>query len=364
MPEIKIKVRDKCAEGEGVVICNNSDYTVVWDLDEEWTPYDTKTMRVNLADGTYQDVVFTGDTATLPVLTASGWVSVGLYAGDLHTTRAARLLALSSVLTPGGSPAAPAEDVYAQIMAKLNELSTVSPEDIAKAVEDYLSEHPAASASMRVEGGYIQFSADGKTWANVIALADLKGPKGDTGATGPQGPAGAGMDITGATVGQTVKIAAVDGNGVPTAWEPVDMLSGGGKTWEKLVDASLAEAVESVTYTFDNCKKVKALIAPTLASGEAYSGWTRISINNVSYPLFNYKVDATKGIYFAVDSVYPPYVQASLGTNSNTIAYGFIGGLQTTALANIAPNGVAELGCRTAELLKAGTKIEIWGVKS
>jgi hypothetical protein len=240
MPEINIKVRDKCAKGEGVIICNNSDYTVVWDLDEEWTPYDTKTMRVNLADGTYQDVVFTGNTATLPVLTASGWVSVGLYAGDIHTSRAARLLALSSVLTPGGSPAAPAEDVYAQIMAKLNELSTVSPEDIAKAVEDYLAEHPAASASMRVEGGYIQFSGDGETWKNVIALADLKGPKGDTGDTGPQGPKGdtgpqgnpgkdgAGMDVTGATVDQTVKIAAVDDNGVPTAWEPVDMPSGGG----------------------------------------------------------------------------------------------------------------------------------------
>lgn len=142
MPEINIKVRDKCAEGEGVVICNNSDYTVVWDLDEEWTPYGTRTMRVNLADGTYQDAVFTGNSAPLPVLTASGWVSVGLYAGDIHTSRAARLLALSSVLTPGGSPAAPAEDVYAQIMAKLNELSTVSPEDIAKAVEDYLAEHP------------------------------------------------------------------------------------------------------------------------------------------------------------------------------------------------------------------------------
>ena len=240
MPEINIKVRDKCAKGEGVIICNNSDYTVVWDLDEEWTPYDTKTMRVNLADGTYQDVVFTGNTATLPVLTASGWVSVGLHAGDIHTSRAARLLALSSVLTPGGSPAAPAEDVYAQIMAKLNELSTVSPEDIAKAVEDYLAEHPAASASMRVEGGYIQFSGDGETWKNVIALADLKGPKGDTGDTGPQGPKGdtgpqgnpgkdgAGMDVTGDTVDQTVKIAAVDDNGVPTAWEPVDMPSGGG----------------------------------------------------------------------------------------------------------------------------------------
>ena len=191
MPGIKIKVRDKCAEGEGVVICNNSDYTVVWDLDEEWTPYDTKTMRVNLSDGTYQDVVFTGDNAALPVLTASGWVSVGLYAGDIHTSRAARLLALSSVLTPGGSPAAPAEDVYAQIMAKLNELSTVSPEDIAKAVEDYLAEHPIEE-------------------------------------TDPTVPEWAKADITGATVGQIAKIAAVDESGAPTAWEPADMPSGGG----------------------------------------------------------------------------------------------------------------------------------------
>lgn len=257
MPEIKIKVRDKCAEGEGVIICNNSDYMVVWDLDEEWTLYGTKTMRVNLADGTYQDVVFTGDNAALPVLTASGWVSVGLYAGDIHTTRAARLLALSSVLTPGGSPAAPAEDVYAQIMAKLNELSTVSPEDIAKAVEDYLAEHPAASASMRVEGGYIQFSGDGKTWENVIALADLKGPKGDTGATGPQGPAGAGMDITGATVGQIAKITAVDETGVPTAWSPVDMPSGGaGDEWVKVAEATLTEVVNEIRLNFDPCKAV------------------------------------------------------------------------------------------------------------
>lgn len=34
------------------------------------------------------------------------------------------------------------------------------------------------------------------------------------------------MDITGATVGQIAKIAAVDASGVPTAWSPVDMPSG------------------------------------------------------------------------------------------------------------------------------------------
>lgn len=38
----------------------------------------------------------------------------------------------------------------------------------------------------------------------------------------------AGMNITGATVGQTVKITAVDDTGKPTAWEAVDMPSGGG----------------------------------------------------------------------------------------------------------------------------------------
>lgn len=310
MPEIKIKVRDKCAEGEGVVICNNSDYTVVWDLDSEWESYSTRTMRVNLADGTYQDVVFTGNTAALPVLTASGWVSVGLYAGDLHTSRAARLLALSSVLTPGGSPAAPAEDVYAQIMAKLNELSTVSPEDIAKAVEGYLSEHPIEETDPTVpewakaktkptysaaEVGAISQSdlqaATDAALAQAKASGEFDGPRGPAGAPGKDGNAGAdgvtptigdngnwyigstdtgkpsrgktgpagtpgkdgaGMNITGATVGQIAKISAVDSDGKPTAWETVDMpSSGGGETWEKLYDGTIQIEQETMAIEVD-----------------------------------------------------------------------------------------------------------------
>lgn len=60
-------------------------------------------------------------------------------------------------------------------------------------------------------------------------LQGEQGPRGPQGATGPQGPAGkdgAGMDITGATVGQIAKISAVDENGKPTAWVPVDMSGG------------------------------------------------------------------------------------------------------------------------------------------
>lgn len=50
------------------------------------------------------------------------------------------------------------------------------------------------------------------------------GAKGDPGAPGKDG---AGMGITGATIGQIAKITAVDASGVPTAWSPVDMPSGG-----------------------------------------------------------------------------------------------------------------------------------------
>lgn len=57
-----------------------------------------------------------------------------------------------------------------------------------------------------------------------------EGPKGDTGPVGPKGADGkdgAGMDVTGAKVGQIAKITAVDAVGKPTEWEPVDMPGGG-----------------------------------------------------------------------------------------------------------------------------------------
>ena len=82
------------------------------------------------------------------------------------------------------------------------------------------------------------------------------GPQGPQGETGPQGPAGApgedgaGMDITGATVGQVAKIAAVDASGVPTAWSPADMPSGGGH-WETVLDTVWEQDVINPT-AFDS----------------------------------------------------------------------------------------------------------------
>ena len=258
MPEIKIKIRDKRAGGTGTIICGNSDYTVVWDLDEEWTPYDTKTMRVNLADGTYQDVVFTGNTAVLPVLSTPGWASVGLYAGDLHTSRAADLRVLPSVTTPGGAPADPPESVYDQLMELIRGMGGASEEDIAKAVAGYLTEHPVKEADPTVPAWAKEdskptytaaevgaLSADTLQAATEAALAQAKasgefdgkdgntgpqGPKGDTGATGPRGPAGSdasvtassiagAMGLSGLSAGDQIAVDTVGADGRPASWK-------------------------------------------------------------------------------------------------------------------------------------------------
>lgn len=121
MSNIHISIRDKLPQYEpATLICGNSDYRIVWELDGEWAAYDTKTMRVCLADGTYQDVLFQGTEAALPVLTVPGWISVGLYAGDVHTSQGAELRVLPSITTAGGVPADPPPDVYNQIMELLN----------------------------------------------------------------------------------------------------------------------------------------------------------------------------------------------------------------------------------------------------
>ena len=60
------------------------------------------------------------------------------------------------------------------------------------------------------------------------------------------------LGISSATVGQIAKISAVDDNGVPTAWEPVDMPSGGGGLqWIEVVDITTEEQTQKLTISVD-----------------------------------------------------------------------------------------------------------------
>ena len=109
----------------------------------------------------------------------------------------------------------------------------------------------------------------------------IRGEKGDTGPAGPKGADGkdgAGMDVTGAKVGQIAKITAVDAQGKPTGWEPVDMPSGGAieKPWRILRDIMITETVTeqspNVTYfTTTDGKNIQAIEFSTDEDGAAFS---------------------------------------------------------------------------------------------
>lgn len=279
-------------------ICDNSDFIIKFNFDAEWDAYDTKTARF-CYNSKYVDAVFTGDSCAVPIISDTNDINIGVYAGNLHTTTPALVLCEKSILGGSGFPADPPDDVYNQIMELIQGLGTPDAEAIAKAVADYLIEHPLEETDPSVptwakaekkptytaeEVGAIANTelqtAINSALAQAKTSGEFDGAKGDpgkaatiqvgkvtTGAAGtpasvfnvgtdesaifdftiPQGKKGEDatadptLGLTGATVGQIAKIAAVDASGVPTAWEPVDMPSGGGEEWRKVIDAEVTE---------------------------------------------------------------------------------------------------------------------------
>lgn len=128
MPNIIINVTDKRAllEGSPVIICGNSDYTVTFTFDDEWSLTGVRTARfVYVKDGKVQheDKPFQGDTVDVPVLSDVAFVKVGVYAGELCTTTPARINCEASILCGSGTVTAPEPDVYSQIMALFEDMA-------------------------------------------------------------------------------------------------------------------------------------------------------------------------------------------------------------------------------------------------
>ena len=138
--EILIKIRNKIADRiSGEYVCGNSDFVAVFDFDEEWNAYETKTARFYYGDD-YIDKPFNGDRCEIPILSNIHSFEVGVFAGNLKTSTSAYVPARKSILCKGGSPAAPSPDVYAEIMEMLNE-AKFPPEEIAAAVKKYIDEN-------------------------------------------------------------------------------------------------------------------------------------------------------------------------------------------------------------------------------
>lgn len=129
MPVINISVRDKIAKqtDRTVYVCGNSDYTIKFDFDPEWDAYSIKTARISF-NGHPLDVAFEGNKCIIPVITGTYRFDVGVFAGDLHTTTAARVSCKKSALCADGYPVPPPPDIYNQIMDKLNHMGGGMPD--------------------------------------------------------------------------------------------------------------------------------------------------------------------------------------------------------------------------------------------
>ena len=71
-----------------------------------------------------------------------------------------------------------------------------------------------------------------------------------------------------ATVGQTIKVKAVDADGKPTAWEAVDMAAGDTEVWEKVCQVTTNENVSFIYQPFGGYyKKIRAIFAAETTVG-------------------------------------------------------------------------------------------------
>lgn len=143
--EIAVDVRRKIATAakDALYVCGNSDFSIRFAFDEEWSGQEVKTARFNYG-GKSADIVFSGDVCPVPVISNATHFYVGVYAGDLYTTTPAYVSARKSILCGGNLPADPPPDVYAQIMAMLS--AGASDEQIEAAVDKYLKENPIDDA--------------------------------------------------------------------------------------------------------------------------------------------------------------------------------------------------------------------------
>ena len=119
-----------------------------------------------------------------------------------------------------------------------------------------------------------RLGSDGHLYVDLDKSYDLGKVTGGSGS-------GGGVDIdlgmTGATVGQVAKVKAVDTDGKPTAWEPVDMAGGtGSKPYKILYNQTLSEAaVVKVDADADAAACNEYILSMAIPKGDAAMAYNR-----------------------------------------------------------------------------------------
>ena len=121
---------------------------------------------------------------------------------------------------PAGYVYTPTEQMTLRMIQRqigdLADLTTEAKDTLVAAINEAARTGGAGSMDLRVADGYIQYSADGgSTWANLIAMAELKG------ADGAPGKDGHSPVVTATKSGKTTTISA-DGTAIATVEDGAD----------------------------------------------------------------------------------------------------------------------------------------------
>lgn len=147
-----------------------------------------------------------GDTAYWTITAADtavagfGQCELQWYAGDtLAKSDKFDFIVVPALEAGTEPPDEPSKRWFDAIQAQIGDLSnltTKAKDNLVAAINEAARSGGGSGGGtidMRVSGGYIQYSNDGVTWENLIAVSELKGeagPQGIPGADGAQGPKG------------------------------------------------------------------------------------------------------------------------------------------------------------------------------
>ena len=175
------------------------------------------------------------------------------------------------------------------------------------------------------------------------------------------------LGLTSASVGQIIKVKAVDESGKPTEWEASDM-SSGGETWEKISDVSLTQDVSSyILASFGTYRKIKIIMErDAYVSGLSKNVWVRISLPGVN----NFY---TVG-YLTAEYGYIKW-EANVEVNNAFISGHIIASNNPNASANLSLKVSKELGDTAVSdlslrldftdvsVIQDGDSVSVWGVR-
>ena len=171
-----------------------------------------------------------------------------------------------------------------------------------------------------------------------------------------------------ATVGQTIKVKAVDSDGKPTAWEAVDMAAGDAEVWEELTHfvGTADNPVNSVEQTFSAGAYKKIYIVGHIVLSGTNNPLIYIDSDSLGAPKVFAK-QSTSGTFRVLIEAFGTGVAVYRTGRTPDNQYAWNGGLDATTKNDIQMSNIAFVAVFSGHsntTFVEGTDFTIYGVKA